>query len=140
MLLLWKDVFTAGLSEGAPEDPHRRESSRVLGVWEQLLQSQVSEGASESPYGRETLQVLALRQEFQSVGEPEDTRESSHRREKRTAAVWKELHHLQRSAVTQEKLSSEVIIVKSIQVTFIYIALLTIQIVSKQLYNLKIGE
>ncbi len=25
VLLLWKDVFTAGLSEGAPEDPHRRE-------------------------------------------------------------------------------------------------------------------
>ncbi len=31
-------------------------------------------------------------------------------------------------------------IVKSIQVTFIYIALLTIQIVSKQLHNIKIGQ
>ncbi len=58
------------------------------------------------------VQVLALQQEFLSVGEPEDTRESSHRRETvLLPAVWKELHHLQRSAITQEKLSTEVIIV-----------------------------
>ncbi len=36
--------------------------------------------------------------------------------------------------------SSIEIQVKSSQVTFIYIALLTIQIVSKQLHNIKIGK